>query len=176
MATTIWALDPIHSEIHFKVKHMMISTVTGSFQKFAGTAQTEGDDFTTAKVNFTAEVDSIDTNNEQRDGHLKTGDFFDAANHPQISFEGTGMEKTDDENYLLHGNLTMRGTTKPITLNAAFGGIMTDPYGFTRAGFNVSGKISRKEFGVQFTVVSETGGILLGDDVKLEINAELVKG
>jgi polyisoprenoid-binding protein YceI len=175
MATTQWALDATHSEIHFKVKHMMISTVTGSFQKFAATAQTEGDDFTTAKINFTADVDSIDTNNEQRDGHLKTGDFFDAANHPQIIFEGTKMEKTGDDTFLLYGNLTMRGNTRPITLNVEHGGIMTDPYGFTRAGFNISGKLNRKDYGVQFSVVSETGGILLGDDVKLEINAEFIK-
>src|ERR1700748_326371 len=122
METTKWVLEPTHSEIQFKVRHMMISNVTGNFNKFNATVETEGDDLTTAKVHFTAVIDSISTNNEQRDGHLKSADFFDAASHPELKFEGTGMEKVNEDEYKLHGNLTMRGVTKPVTLKAEYGG------------------------------------------------------
>src|SRR5271154_6924015 len=167
MKVTTWALDPTHSEIQFKVKHLMISTVTGQFNKFNATVETDGDDFTTAKVHFTADINSISTNNEQRDAHLKTGDFFDAESHPQLTFEGDRLEKLDDENYKLHGTLTMRGTPKKITLDVEFGGMTQDPWGKTRVGFSLSGKINRKDYGVSFSMVSETGGILLGEEVKL---------
>src|SRR5688500_12915798 len=109
MATTQWALDPTHSEIQFKVKHLMISKVTGQFNNFTATVETVGDDFSTAKINFEADVNSISTNNEQRDAHLKNGDFFDVENHPKLTFVGDKLEQVDDENYLLHGTLTMRG-------------------------------------------------------------------
>src|SRR5580765_792771 len=120
---TAWVLDPTHSEVYFKVKHLMISTVTGQFKNFSGTVKTDGEDFTTAKVHFTADIDSIDTNNEQRDAHLKNGDFFDADKHPQLSFEGDRLEKTGEDEYRLHGRLTMRGTSKSITLDVEFGGV-----------------------------------------------------
>ncbi len=174
METTKWAIDPTHSEIQFKVKHLMISTVTGQFNKFEGTVETNGNDLTTAKVHFKADIDSISTNNEQRDGHLKTGDFFDAANHPQLVFEGTKLEKINEEHYKLHGTLTMRGVSKTVVLDAEFGGTTKDPWGFTRVGFAISGKINRKDFGVSFGMVSETGAILLGEDVKIVANAEFV--
>jgi len=172
---TTWAIDPAHSEIQFKVKHLMISTVTGHFKTFNATVETVGDDLTTAKVHFTADINSISTNNEQRDAHLKTGDFFDAESHPQLTFEGDRLEKLDDENYKLHGTLTMRGTPKKITLDVEFGGMTQDPWGKTRVGFSLSGKINRKDYGVSFSMVSETGGILLGEEVKLIANAEFVK-
>jgi polyisoprenoid-binding protein YceI len=130
---------------------------------------------TTAKVKFTADVNSISTNNDQRDAHLKTGDFFDAENHPQISFESNKLDKIDEENYKATGLLTMRGVTKPVTLNVEFGGITKDPWGNTRTGFSVSGKINRKDFGVSFSMVSETGGVLLGEDVTINANVEFVK-
>jgi len=175
MATTKWALDPTHSEVNFKVRHMMVSNVSGSFKNFNATVETEGDDLSSAKVHFTADVNSVSTNNEQRDSHLKTGDFFDAENHPQIIFDGDKMEKVDDQNYKVHGNLTMRGVTKPITLKVEFGGIMKDPWGNDRAGFEVSGKINRKDFGVSFGMVSETGGLMLGEEVAINANTEFVK-
>lgn len=175
MATTTWALDPTHSEIQFKVKHLLISTVSGGFKKFDATVTTEGDDFTTAKVQFSADIDSITTNNEQRDAHLKNGDFFDAENHPQLSFVSDKLVKTGEEEYDLHGKLTMRGTTKDVTLKAEFGGSTIDPWGNTRVGFEISGKIDRQDFGVSFGMVSETGGLLLGNDVKIFANAEFVK-
>jgi polyisoprenoid-binding protein YceI len=175
MATTKWALDPTHSEIQFKVKHLMISKVTGHFQKFDATVETEGDNLSTAKVNFSAEVNSISTNNEQRDGHLRANDFFDAENHPQLSFAGSKLEKIDTENYKLHGILTIRGVSKNIVLDVEFGGMVQDPWGNTRLGFTITGKINRKDFGVSFSMVSESGGLLLGEEVAIHAQAEFVK-
>lgn len=174
MATT-WNLDTSHSEIQFKVRHMMIANVTGHFEKFNATVETEGDDFSTAKIHFTADVDSISTKNEQRDGHLKSEDFFDAANHPQLVFEGTKLEKISDEDYKLHGNLTIRNTTKPITLDVEYGGTVKDPWGMTRAGFSVEGKINRKEYGLHWSAVTEAGGLVVSDDVKLIATVEFTK-
>lgn len=175
MAKTTWVLDPTHSELQFKVRHLMVSNVTGHFKSFNATVDTDGDDFTTAKVHLTADVDSISTNNEQRDGHLKTADFFDHATHPQLTFEGTKLEQTGDEQFKLHGILTMRGVSKEVTLAVEFGGIVQDPWGNTRTGFTVNGKINRKEYGVSFSMVSETGGILLGEDISIHANVEFVK-
>ncbi len=176
MATTNWALDAAHSELQFKVKHMMISHVTGSFGKFEATVTTEESDFTTAKISFSADVDSINTNNEQRDGHLKSPDFFDTASFPKLTFEGTQMEKINDEDYKLHGNLTMHGATHPVVLNATYGGTSKDPWGMTRCGFGLEGKISRKDFGLVWNAALETGGVALGDEVKIQANVEFVKG
>ncbi len=176
MATTKWALDATHSEVGFKVRHMLVSNVSGQFKQFNATVETEGDDMSTAKVHFTADLSSISTNNEQRDGHLKSTDFFDAENHPQLSFESSKLEKVDAENYKMHGTLTMRGNSKAVTLNVVFGGIVEkDPWGLTRAGFEVSGKINRKDYGINFGMVSETGGVMLGEDVHIHANAEFVK-
>jgi polyisoprenoid-binding protein YceI len=175
MSKTKWALDNAHSEIQFKVRHLMVSWATGNFKEFKAEVESDGEDFTTAKVRFTADVNSINTNNEQRDAHLKNGDFFDAENHPQIKFEGEKLEKIGEDEYKLHGNLTMRGTTKKIALNVEFGGIMQDPWGQTRTGFTLSGKINRKDFGISFGGVTETGGVLLGDDVSINANVEFVK-
>jgi polyisoprenoid-binding protein YceI len=175
MAITKWTIDPTHSEIHFKVKHLMVSWVTGSFKEFNATVETEDNDLSTAKVRFTAEVNSISTNNEQRDAHLKTGDFFDAENHPQIIFESEKLEKIDEDTYKVHGTLTMRGNSKKIAFNVEHGGITQDPWGLTRMGIAVSGKINRKDFGVSFGTVTETGGVLLGDDITISANTEFVK-
>ncbi|XZF14755.1 YceI family protein [Chitinophagaceae bacterium MMS25-I14] len=175
MATTNWALDASHSEIGFKVKHLMISTVTGHFEKFDASVQTEGEDFATAKVTFSADIDSINTKNEQRDEHLKSAEFFDAANFPQLTFESTGMQKVSDEKYKLNGNLTLHGTTHAVSLDAEFGGFMKDPWGNERAGFEVSGKINRKDFGLVWHAVTETGGIVVSDEVKLHAAVEFIK-
>ena len=176
MSTTKWALDPTHSEIGFKVRHMLVSNVSGHFKQFDATLQTDGDDMSTAKVHFSADLSSISTNNEQRDGHLKSNDFFDVANHPQLTFQSDKLEKVDEENYKMHGTLTIRGNSKPVTFNVSFGGIVDkDPWGLTRAGFEVTGKINRKDYGVNFSMLSETGGVMLGEDVSLHANAEFVK-
>ena len=168
-------MDPTHSEIQFKVRHLMVSYVTGHFTKFNGTVEMSSDDLSTAKVDFTAEVDSITTNNEQRDAHLKNPDFFDAENHPKIIFKSDKLEKISDEEYNVYGTLTIRGISKPIVFNAEYGGVTLDPWGNTRTGFSLSGKINRKDFGVSFGMVSETGNVLLGDEVKFNANAEFVK-
>jgi len=175
MAKETWVLDPTHSELQFKIKHLMISTVTGQFNQFIATVETEGDDFSTAKAHFRADVSSISTNNEQRDAHLKNGDFFDAEKYPEIIFEGERMEKKGDDEYKLYGTLTMRGVNKKLTLDVDFGGITKDPWGNIRTGFSVSGKINRYDFGMSFGAVSETGGLLLGDEVKINANVQFVK-
>ncbi len=175
MATTQWALDPTHSEVTFKVRHMMISNVSGSIGKFDCTVETEGDNLETAKIHFTAETNSLTTNNEQRDAHLMSADFFDAANHPQIKFEGTRMEKLDDQEYKLHGNLTIRGITKAITLDVEHGGTIKDPYGLIRCGFAIEGRINRKDFGLQWHAVTEAGGLVVADDIKIQAHAEFTK-
>ncbi len=175
MQATKWALDSMHSEVQFKVKHLMVSTVTGYFKQFNATVETESDDFSTAKIHFTADINSISTNNEQRDTHLKTSDFFDTDNHPELKFESDRLEKINNESYKLHGTLTMRGISKKVTFNVEYGGIMQDPWGNTRVGFSVTGKINRKDYGVSFGMVTETGGLLLGDEVTVIANTEFVK-
>jgi len=175
MSTIKWNLDPTHSEITFKVKHLMISTVTGQFKKFNIEGETESNDFSSAKkIEFIADVDSIDTNNEQRDAHLKSADFFKAEEHPQIKFSATKYEANGNEGKL-RGDLTIAGTTKPVTLNVDFGGIVVDPYGQTKAGFTVTGKISRKEFGLTWNAVTEAGNVVVSDDIKINAEIQLVK-
>ena len=176
MAATKWILDPSHSEVEFKVKHMMISTISGKFTKFDADLQTEDEDFMTAKVSFTVDTDSITTNNEQRDGHLKASDFLDTSNFPKLKFVATKYENVDnDGSYEVYGDLTIRGVTKQLKLDAEFGGVIKDPWGNTRAGVTVSGKINRKEFGVQFHAVTETGGIVVSDEVRIHVALEFIK-
>ncbi|HJW17526.1 MAG TPA: YceI family protein [Flavisolibacter sp.] len=175
MANIKWAIDPTHSEIQFKVKHLMITTVTGYFKKFDLQAETRTDDFSTAsKIEFTADINSIDTNNEQRDTHLKSADFFDASNYSQIRFVGTQYETNGDE-ATLQGSLTIKGVTKPITLHIEQGGMVVDPYGQTKAGFTVTGKISRKEFGLTWNAVTEAGSVVVSDEIKIHAEIQLVK-
>jgi len=173
MAT--YKIDAAHSEVTFKVKHLMITNVTGSFTKFDGVLESDNADFTDAKVSFEADVDSITTNNEQRDAHLKAEDFFAADKFPKLTFVSTGIQKKDDEEYVLTGNLTIRGITKPVSLKVNYGGTATDPWGQVKAGFEIEGKINRKEFGLTFHAVTETGGIMLSDDVKLNLQIQVIK-
>ncbi len=170
-----WIIDTAHTEIGFKVKHLVISTVSGKFTKFEGKLEGDPADLTNAQITFTADIDSITTGNEQRDGHLKSADFFDAANHPKLSFKSTAIVGKGDNEYKVTGDLTIRNTTKPITLNVEFGGVQNDLYGQTVAGFEITGKINRQEYGLSWSAVTEAGGIVVADDVKLIINAELVK-
>jgi len=172
---TTWVIDPMHSEVQFKVKHLVISTVTGYFKSFEGKATTSGDEFTDAQVDFSIDVSSLDTNQEQRDTHLKSADFFDAEIYPKISFKSSSFEKTGAENYKLKGDLTVRDVTKPVVLDVEFGGTATDFYGNVKAGFEVTGKISRKDFGLQWSGVTEAGTIVVGDDVKLILNIQFSK-
>jgi polyisoprenoid-binding protein YceI len=173
---TKWAVDPMHSEIQFKVKHLVISTVTGFFRGFEGSMETEGDNFEDAQISFAINIDSIDTNQTQRDAHLKSPDFFDAEKYPQITFKSTSFKKTgEDDEYKLTGDLTVKGITKQVTLDAEFGGSADDFYGNTKAGFEVSGKINRKEFGLTWDAVTEAGSVVVGDDIKLIINVQFAK-
>ncbi|MBK0379080.1 YceI family protein [Mucilaginibacter segetis] len=175
MATQKWVLDPMHSEVQFKVKHLVISTVTGSFKTFEGELNTENDNFEDAQICFSLDVDSIDTNQTQRDEHLKGPEFFDAATYPKISFKSTSIKNTGDDEYKLTGDLTIKGVTKPVTLNAEFGGSTDDFYGNTKAGFEVTGKINRKEFGLTWDGVTEAGSVVVGEDIKLSINVQFAK-
>ncbi len=176
MATqTKWVIDTTHSEVQFKVKHLVISTVTGAFKKFSGNVVSESDDFDGAKVNFSVDVDSIDTNQADRDGHLKSDDFFAAAQHPNITFTNGTLKKVSGNNYKLSGTFTIRGIAKPIELDVEFGGIVKDPWGNTKAGFELNGKINRKDYGLTWSAVTEAGGMVVGDDVKLHLNVELAK-
>jgi len=174
MAIT-WKIDPAHSEIQFKVKHLMITTVTGYFRTFNLEVETETDDFNTAKrIEFTADIDSIDTNNQQRDTHLKSADFFKTDEHGQLHFVGKRYEGTGDE-AKLQGDLTIRGVTKPVAVNVEYGGTVVDPYGQTKAGFTVSGKISRKDFGLTWNAVTEAGQVVVSDEVRVHCEIQLVK-
>ncbi|SDX81382.1 YceI family protein [Hymenobacter psychrophilus] len=175
MATTKWALDPTHSEVQFKVKHLVISTVTGSFKQFEGEAETEGDSFEGAKVRFSAKIDSIDTNQEQRDEHLKSAEFFDAATYPEMTFVSTSFTKEDEGEYKLTGDLTLHGVTKSVTLDVEYGGQAGDFYGNTKAGFDVTGKINRKDFGLSWSGITEAGSIVVSEDVKLMASVQFTK-
>ena len=174
MATTQWSLDPTHSELQFKVKHLMITTVTGSFKSLTASLTSDADDFENAKVTFEAELSSIDTGNTDRDNHLKSGDFFDAEQFPKMTFTSSSFEK-DGSDYVLKGDLTVKGTTKPIKLNVEFGGIATDPWGNTKAGFTISGKINRTDFGLTWNAALETGGVMVSEDVRILGELQFVK-
>jgi polyisoprenoid-binding protein YceI len=171
-----WNIDPMHSEVQFKVKHLMISTVTGSFSTYEGAVNTVNDtDFDGALINFSADIDSISTGQAQRDAHLTSPDFFDAVEFPKLTFDSTSFTKNGDDEYTLDGNLTMKGKTNPVKLNVEFGGIMTDFYGNTKAGFEISGKINRQDYGLTWSGVTEAGGIVVSDEVKLIFNIQVAK-
>lgn len=172
---TIWKIDPAHSEIQFKVKHLMITTVTGYFRRFDLVVETEDEDFTQAKkIEFTADASSIDTNSEQRDTHLRSADFFDVEKFGQIRFSGKTLERSGQD-YSLTGDLTIRGVTKPVVVNVHFGGMVVDPYGQTKAGFEVEGKISRKEFGLVWNAMTEAGQVVVGDDIRILCEIQLIR-
>jgi polyisoprenoid-binding protein YceI len=175
MATTKWGIDPTHTEVQFKVKHLVIATVTGFFKKFSGSIESATDDFDGATASFSLDVNSIDTNQADRDAHLKSPDFFAADQYPTVDFKGT-IKKVSGSDYKLVGDLTMRGTTKAVELSAEFGGIMVDPWGNTKAGFEINGKVNRKDFGLNWSAVTEAGGVVVSDEVKLHLNVELAKG
>ena len=173
MAT--WTIDTAHTEIGFKVKHLVVSTASGKFTQFEGTFETENDDFAAGKLNFSADIDSIHTGNEQRDGHLKSADFFDAEKFPKMTFTSTKIEKTSDADFRITGDLTLKGVTKPVVLNVEYGGIEKSLYGQTVAGFEVTAKINRQDFGLTWSAVTEAGGLVVANDVKLIANVELIK-
>ncbi len=167
---TTWKIDPMHSDIAFKVKHMMISTVTGFFEKFDGTIDTENENFSGAKINFEAEIDSINTKNEDRDNHLKSDDFFNAGTFPKLTFKSSSFDGST-----LAGQLTIRDVTKDVELGVEHLGTAVDGYGQTKAGFEVTGTINRKDFGLNWSAVTEAGNIVVSDKVKLQLDVQFVK-
>jgi polyisoprenoid-binding protein YceI len=173
METTKWAVDPTHSELTFKVKHLMITNVKGEFRSFE--AVIDGEDFTQSKVTATINSNSIFTNNEDRDNHLKSADFFDAENFPALTFSSTRMTSKGGDDYLLEGDLTIKGITQPIELSVEFGGKNKDPWGNEKIGFSVNGKINRKDWGLNWNATLETGGLLVSDEVKIQAEIQFVK-
>ncbi|XOV90900.1 MAG: YceI family protein [Bacteroidota bacterium] len=175
LTKTIWAIDPTHSEAGFKVRHLVISTVNGKFNEFEGSVETEEDNFEGAEINFAAKIDSISTGVADRDAHLKSDDFFNAAEYPELKFQSTSFTKLNDDEYALKGDLTIRDNTKPVELKVIYGGTVSDPYGNTKAGFEISGKINRKEFGLKWDDVTEAGSVVVSEEIKLDLNIQLVK-
>lgn len=172
---TTWISDPTHSELLFKVKHLMISNVKGEFKTFEVKAESEGEDFKNAKVMVKIDVNSIFTNQTDRDNHLRSGDFFDAEKYPDLIFESTEMNKLDDENYQLKGLLTIKGISKEVVLDVEFGGFVKDFYGNEKAGFSVSGKFNRTDFGLTWNAALETGGVVVSEEVRLNAEVQLIK-
>lgn len=172
---TKWTVDNMHSEIGFKVKHMMITNVSGNFSDFSADATTQGDDFSTAQFNFSAAINSINTGVADRDAHLKADDFFNAEVYPSMTFKSSEVVKKSDDEFKLIGDLTIRDTTKKVELDVDFGGIVVDPYGQTKAGLTISGKIKRSEFGLKWSAVTEAGSIVLSDDIRLNSEIQFIK-
>ncbi|HRH33949.1 MAG TPA: YceI family protein [Catalimonadaceae bacterium] len=171
-----WTIDPTHSEVGFKVKHLMISTVSGKFTQFNGEIESSSDeDFSGSKISFSADVNSIDTGMEMRDNHLKSDDFFNAEKFPHLSFTSTSFEKTGSDKYLMKGHLTLRDVTLPVTLQVTYSGTMVDFYGNQKAGFEISGSINRQEFGLKWSATTEAGGIVVSDEVKLNLDIQVQK-
>lgn len=173
--TTEWSFDFAHTDIAFSVTHMMVTDVAGKFNKYEGTFYSDKSDFTDAKISFTIDVKSINTENEKRDNHLRSADFFDIEKYPSITFQSTSIKKSGKGKYKLTGNFTMIGVTKPITLDVVHKGTIKDPWGGTRAGFKLTGKIDRNNWGLKYNSPLPTGGVVIGYDVNLICNVELIK-
>jgi len=173
MSTTKWIIDPTHSEVAFKVKHLVISTVTGYFRKFEGASESASEDFNGASVTFSLDVNTIDTNQSDRDQHLKSADFFDTASFPSIAFAGKLVNQEGE--YQLQGDLTLKGITQQVTLDVTYGGTVADPYGQTKAGFEIEGKLNRKDFGLTWSAITEAGSVVVSDQVRLQLSVQLVK-
>jgi polyisoprenoid-binding protein YceI len=173
MTISKWALDPAHSSIDFSVRHMMIAKVKGSFNNFTATIEADPTDLTTANVEFNVDLASVDTRNEDRDNHLRSADFFDVENHPNMTFTSTSIVKKDEGEYELTGDLTLHGVTRSETFTVTYEGTGKDPWGNEKVGFNAEGKIKRSEYGLTWNAALETGGVLVGDEIKvaLEIQA-----
>lgn len=175
MAQTKWVIDPAHSELSFKVKHLMITNVKGEFKSFSGEALANGSEFLGDSIKVTIAAESIFTNVDDRDAHLKSADFFDVENHKELTFLGSSLSKVDDENYKLTGVLTMKGIEKEITLDVEFGGVNKDPWGNEKAGFSIATKINRKDWGLNWNAALEAGGVLVGEEVKISGDLQFVK-
>ena len=175
MTKTTWALDAAHSSVDFSVRHMMIANVKGTFHNFSATVEADPTDLTTANIEFSIETASVDTRNKDRDGHLVSADFFDVENHPNMTFKATNIEKTDEGEYNVHGDLTLRGVTKQETFKVTFEGQGKDPWGNTKVGFTAEGAINRSDYGLVWNAALETGGVLVGDKVKINLQLQAVQ-
>ncbi|MBL4887564.1 MAG: YceI family protein [Flavobacteriaceae bacterium] len=170
-----WTIDNDHTRIQFSINHMVISEITGYFKSFEGLVLAEKENFSDAIVNFSIEAGSIDTGVEKRDSHLKSADFFDVQNHPKITFKGKSIKSTKKSKYKIKGDLTLHGITKEITLNVNYGGTVKDPYGRITAGLKITGLIKRSDFGLKYNSILESGGLLIGDEVSLDLSVRLLK-
>jgi polyisoprenoid-binding protein YceI len=174
-AQTEWKVDASHSSVKFAVNHMVVSEVEGSFKKFDAVIKSEKEDFTNAQIEFLIDVNSIDTDNEMRDGHLKADDFFNAAKFPQIKFKAKSLKKISGNKYKLIGDMTIRDVTKPVELDVIYGGTIKDPYGNFRAGFKVTGAINRFDYGLKWNQMLEAGGAVVDEEVRFTANIELIR-
>lgn len=172
---TTWNVDPSHSRVNFSVSHLVISEVDGTFKTFTGSLVSSKEDFSNAEINFEIDVNSINTENEKRDGHLKSEDFFYVEKYSKITFKSTSFKKVKGNNYILKGNITMRGITKSITLDVKYGGIAKDGYGNTKAGFIFKGQLNRINFGIAWNAKTEQGGLTVGEEIDLVIKLEFVR-
>jgi polyisoprenoid-binding protein YceI len=170
-----WNIDASHSQIQFAVRHMMISNARGRFEEFTGTVDFDENDLSTLSVDVSIDTASINTRDEKRDEHLRSADFFNTAEFPKMTFRSTGVEKVDNNNLKLHGELTIRDITKPVTLDVEYAGTVVSPWGTTSAGFSASTKINRKEWGLTWNATLEAGGVLVGEDIRIELELELIK-
>jgi polyisoprenoid-binding protein YceI len=175
MAKSTWVLDAAHSSVDFTVRHMMIAKVRGTFHNFDATIEADPEDLTTASIEFSVDLNSVDTRNADRDNHLRSADFFDAENHPKMTFKATKIVKTGENEYEITGDLTLRGVTLSETFKAAYEGGGKDPWGNERAGFTAEGKINRSDYGLMWNAALETGGVLVGDEVKINLEIEATK-
>ena len=175
MTNTKWIVDPTHSAIEFSVKHMMIAKVKGSFNKFEASILANPSDLTTAEIDFTVDVASIDTRNADRDNHLRSADFFDVEKNPTLTFKSTKIVKTDEDEYDVTGNVTLNGVTQEETFSITFEGQGKDPWGNEKAGFSGKGKVKRSDYGLTYNAALETGGVLIGDQITLTIEIEVAK-
>jgi polyisoprenoid-binding protein YceI len=172
LSTGTWNIDPVHSEVSFSVRHMMVGKVRGRFTSFGGEITVTDDG--AATVNATVDVSSVDTQNPQRDEHIRSADFFDAATHPTITFRSTGLRAHGGKTYL-DGELTLHGVTRPVTLELEVGGVTTDPYGLLRAGFSAETEIERKDYGISINMPMDGGGVVVGEKVKISLEVEAVR-
>lgn len=172
-AQTNWNIDAAHTNVRFTVTHLVISEVDGNFKTFDGKIISKGNDFNDASVEFRVDVNSINTDNDGRDKHLKSDDFFNAEKFPTMNFKSTSFKKVDDKKYVLTGNLTIRDVTKPVTFDVVHSGVTKDPYGNTKAGFKATSSINRKDYKLMWSVATESGGLVVGDDVSITINLQL---
>jgi len=175
MTKTKWAVDPTHSSVEFSIRHMMFTNVKGAFQTYDATIEADPNDLTTANISFSVDLASVDTKNEDRDNHLRSADFFDVENKPKMTFTSTKVEKKDEGEYAVTGDLSLNGVTKPETFDVTFEGQGKDPWGNEKAGFSAEGTLNRSDYGLTWNAALETGGVLVGDKVKVSLEIQAAK-